>query len=105
MHGDRPVAVSQLHDDLQDALDPQKRGRQYLASQVQRLAGTRMASFVLLRQAPAGKWGKATYALKKTTEDGDHRAHRGYRGESQPFDQYDAARADYGTDEDGAEGV
>ena len=38
-----------------------------------------MAGFVFTRQAPAGKWGAATYALKKTAEDGDHREHRGHR--------------------------
>ena len=65
-HHDHPVAVRQLHDDVKQALDPQGRGRQYLASQLEKLAGTRMAGFVFTRQAPAGKWGAATYALKKT---------------------------------------
>jgi hypothetical protein len=47
-------------------VDPQGRGRQYLASQLGNLAGTRIAGFVFTRQAPAGKWGAATYALKRT---------------------------------------
>ena len=65
-HHDQPVAVRQLHDDVKQVLDPQGRGRQYVASQLEKLAGTRMAGFVLTRQASAGKWGTATYALKNT---------------------------------------
>jgi hypothetical protein len=65
-HSDQPIAVRQLHDDVRRAVDPQDRGRQYLASQLEKLAGTRLAGFVLTRQPPAGKWGAATYALEKT---------------------------------------
>jgi hypothetical protein len=83
-HGDLPVAVSELDEDVRQAADPQSRGRQYLASQLQKLAGTRTAGFVLTRQAPAGKWGVATYALKKTAGDADHRGHRGNRVGSDP---------------------
>ena len=78
-HRDQPIAVRQLHDDVKQAADPQGRGRQYLASQLEKLAGTRMAGFVLTRQAPAGKWGVATYALKRTGENEGHRDHRGHR--------------------------
>ena len=65
-HGDRPVAVSQLHEDVKEVADPQGRGRQYLTARLEKLAGTRIAGFVLTRQPAIGKWGKATYALKKT---------------------------------------
>jgi hypothetical protein len=65
-HRDQPIAVRELHDDVRRAVDPQDRGRQYLASQLEKLAGTRLAGFVLTRQASAGKWGAATYALRKT---------------------------------------
>jgi hypothetical protein len=65
-HRDRPVAARELHDDVRRAADPQDRGRQYLTSYLEKLAGTRVAGFVFTRQAPAGKWGAATYALKKT---------------------------------------
>jgi hypothetical protein len=75
-HQDRPVAVSQLHEDVKQALDPQGRGRQYQASQVEKLAArTRIAGFVFTRQPAAGKWGAATYALKKTGNDEDHGGH------------------------------
>jgi hypothetical protein len=62
-HGDKPIALRHLHDDVNQAADPQGRGRHYLSSQLEKLAGTRMAGFVFTRQAPAGKWGVATYAL------------------------------------------
>lgn len=65
-HHDQPVAIRQLHDDVKQVLDPQGRGRQYVSSQVEKLTGTRMAGLMLSRQAPAGKWGAATYALVKT---------------------------------------
>jgi hypothetical protein len=78
-HGDKPIALRQLHDDVKEAADPQGRGRHFLSSQLEKLAGTRMAGFVFTRQAPAGKWGVATYALQKTGRAEDHRDHRGHR--------------------------
>jgi hypothetical protein len=87
-HRDRPIAVRQLHEDVKQAADPQGRGRQHLASQLEKLAGTRMAGFVLTRQAPAGKWGVATYALRKTGGADDHRDHRGHRGADAPDGPY-----------------
>jgi hypothetical protein len=77
-HRDHPVALRELHDTVRQALDPQGRGRQYVSSQAEKLAGTRMAGFIFARQAPAGKWGAATYALKKTTGHEAHRDHRGH---------------------------
>ena len=67
-HGDRPVAARELDYELVQVLDPQSRGRQYLAARLERLAGTRMAGFVLTRQAPLGHWGAATYGLQRTCE-------------------------------------
>ena len=82
-HHDQPIAVRQLHEDVIYALDPHGRGRQYVASRLQNLANTRMAGFVFTRQAPAGTWGAATYALKKTMGE-DHRDHRGHRKVGSP---------------------
>ena len=62
---EKPVAADDLHDDVKVLIDPQKRSRQYLVSCLLNLTGTRMAGFVLTRQAPAGIWGRATYALQK----------------------------------------
>jgi hypothetical protein len=56
-HGDAPVPLRFLHDDVKHAADAQGRGRQYLSSVLEKLAGTRMAGFVLTRQTPAGRWG------------------------------------------------
>jgi len=86
-HHDQPVAERELDEEVRGTLDPQGRGRQYRVAQLEKLAGTRMAGFVLTRQAPAGKWGAATYSLKRTNavaEDGighgGHRDHRDHRG-------------------------
>jgi hypothetical protein len=100
-HGDQPVAVSQLDDNVKEVADPQGRGRQYLTVRLEKLAGTRIAGFVLTRQQPIGKWGKATYALKKTAEDGDHRGHRGHRGESQAHEHANGAN---GHEAEGSDG-
>jgi hypothetical protein len=70
------------------AADPQGRGRQYLASQLEKLVGTRMAGFLLTRQAPAGKWGAATYALQRTDTPECHRDHRGHRTTDAPYAPY-----------------
>jgi hypothetical protein len=80
-HRDQPMAVRQLHEDVRRAADPQGHGRQYQAAQLEKLAGTRMAGYVFTRQAPAGKWGAATYALKKTSTAEEHRDHRGHRSD------------------------
>jgi hypothetical protein len=77
--------VSQLHDEVKLAADPQGRGRQHLASQLGKLAGTRMAGFMLTRQAAPGKWGVATYALRKTGGTEDHRDHRGHKVTDAPY--------------------
>ena len=64
-HEEKPVAADDLHYEVKVLIDPQKRSRQHLVSCLLNLTGTRMAGFVLTRQAPAGKWGRATYALQK----------------------------------------
>jgi hypothetical protein len=69
-HGDLPAAVRELHDEVKQVLDAQGRGRQYLASQLEKLSGTRLAGFVLTRQASPGKWG-----------GGDLRAQKDRRGD------------------------
>ncbi|MCA1434654.1 hypothetical protein I6F33_16970 [Bradyrhizobium sp. BRP20] len=104
-HQHHPVTVRQLHDEVRQALDPQGRGRQYLASQVEKLSGTRMAGFVLTRQAAVGKWGSATYALTKTDSAENHRDHRGHRDAQLPREfevGADTAYAPYGPYASGA---
>jgi hypothetical protein len=47
-------SYSHAHDDVKRAADRHGRGRQHLAASMEKLAGTRVAGFVLTRQAPAG---------------------------------------------------
>jgi hypothetical protein len=89
-HQDLPVTASSLHEDVKQITDPQGRGRQYLVAHLEKLIGTRMAGFVLSRQAPPGKWGAATYALKKTDSEEARRGHRGHRAEDSPSHRSDA---------------
>ncbi len=65
-HQDRPVAASDLDDKVKKTIDPHGRSRQHLAPTVAKLAGARVAGFVLTSQKPTGDWSPTTYALKKT---------------------------------------
>jgi hypothetical protein len=80
-HRDQPIEVRELHEDVRQAADPQGRGRQYLASLLGKLDGTRIAGYVFTRQPPTGKWGATTYALKKTGIAEEHRDDRGHRAD------------------------
>jgi hypothetical protein len=77
-HDDRPVTANALHDEVKQHLDPQGRGRQFLASKLGDLTGTRLAGYVLTREESPGKWSAATYSLKRTDGDDPHRDHRGH---------------------------
>jgi hypothetical protein len=100
-HEDRPTTISGLHEDVRHAADPQGRGRQFLSSQLERLAGTRTAGYVLTRQAPPGRWGAATYALKSTREGEGHRDHRGHDTTEPTGDRPFAHSADGNVDKNG----
>jgi hypothetical protein len=95
------VFIKDLHEDVRAVIDPQGRGRQFLTSAIRNMEGTRAAGFMLTCQRAAGKWGTATYSLRKTTEtkfsDGcqEHRDHRGHRAEGQPLDNSDTPYAPY----------
>jgi hypothetical protein len=77
-HGASPIAANNLDFAVKDVIDPQGRGRQYLAAAIMRLEGTRAAGFVLTRQESAGTWGAATYALQQdmATDRTGHSPHR-----------------------------
>jgi hypothetical protein len=62
-HATDIMKANDLAEPVKAIADPQGRGRQYLATFLTGLAGTRAAGFVLNRQEPAGKWTAATYAL------------------------------------------
>jgi hypothetical protein len=89
-HGSTPVKAAELADRVQKIIDPQGRGRQYIASRLAALTGTRSAGFVLTRQEAAGFWGAATYALHRTVSNGDddrmgHRDHRDHQAPMPPM--------------------
>jgi hypothetical protein len=94
-HQNQPIAIRNLDEEVKHVLDPQSRGRQYLSVRLEKLTGTRMAGFVLTRQAPAGKWGVATYALVPTGGPEGHRDHRGHSAEESPRTRPEAPYAPY----------
>jgi hypothetical protein len=89
-HKDRPMKAAEIDERVRNVADPQGRGRQFLATYLARLAGTRAGGFVLTRQEAAGQWGAATYALQRTapdtaegaahTDDSEHRSRGRARG-------------------------
>jgi hypothetical protein len=66
--GNRPSRAKAMAESVHALLDPQRRGRQFMAARLVQLAGTRAGGFVLTRQEAAGKWGKATYSLARTAK-------------------------------------
>jgi hypothetical protein len=68
-HGNEPVTVAELAEPARALIDPQGRGRQFVASRLTQMEGTRASGFVLTRQRAAGKWGAATYALAQTAAE------------------------------------
>jgi hypothetical protein len=83
-HEDRPTRASELAEPIRHLIDPMNRGRQFVATALGRMAGTRAAGFVLVRREAGGKWGAASYALHPTTGDAvngiGHRGHRACGG-------------------------
>lgn len=67
-HHDLPMKANDLAEAVKDLADPQGRGRQFLAAQLGKLAGTRAGGFVLTKQESAGRWNGATYALKRAEQ-------------------------------------
>lgn len=101
-HENQATAIRDLDDDVCRVIDPQGRGRQFLSAQFEKLTGTRMAGFVLTRQAASGKWGVATYALARTDGQEGHRDHREHKGSEQPLHLSDTP---YPPDADGGAGA
>lgn len=83
-HGDQIVAVKDLSLSVLCVVDPQEKGRQYVASVVRGLAGTRLAGYVMTKDELSGKWSPATYQLKKISRGETHRDHRGHRAADDP---------------------
>ena len=64
-HGTAAVAIRDLHEAVKATADSHGRGRQFLASYLGSLTGTRLGGFVLTRQEASGKWGAASFALRR----------------------------------------
>jgi hypothetical protein len=79
-HGATPMKAADLAEPVLNRIDPQHRGRQYVAAELGNLAGTRVGGFVLDRQKGSGRWSAATYLLQRATADGTgHREDREHR--------------------------
>jgi hypothetical protein len=65
-HGSSPQTAHQLDIEVQRIIDPQGRGRQFVAVQLEKLDGTRLAGFLLTRQRGLSLYAVATYALQQT---------------------------------------
>lgn len=87
-HGDRPMAAKDLAEDVQQALNPLGRSRQYVTARLEKLSGTRIAGLVLVRQASPGKYGSIVYALRKTGAPEQHKGHGGHTGAEGPHAPY-----------------
>lgn len=61
-HESRPVTAHELEQSVVDLINPQRRSRQFVASEIGRMVGARIGGLVLTQQR-GGKWGAATYAL------------------------------------------
>jgi hypothetical protein len=65
-HGSSPQTAHQLDIEVQRIINPQDRGRQYVAVQLEKLVGARLGGFILTRQRGLSLYAVATYALQKS---------------------------------------
>jgi hypothetical protein len=65
VHGDSPITATNLDVGVCAIVNPQGQSRQWVAAYLQRIAGTRMAGFVLTAQK-GGHWSAKTYQLTRT---------------------------------------
>ena len=75
-HGRRPVTADKLHDSVKRALDPQDRGRQFIARRLETITGTRLGGMKITREKTS-HYSAATYALLPADESDCHRGHGG----------------------------
>jgi hypothetical protein len=64
-HGDRPMKAAELSPLVRDLIDPQNRGRQFVASFLAKHVGTCIEGLLLTAQEAAGRWGATTYAIRR----------------------------------------
>lgn len=97
-HGSTAMKATELAEAVQDLIDPQRRGRQYLAAVLSRWDGTRAGGFVLKRQAASGNWGASTYSVQpvqpvpgvapQPENHGNYRDHRPETRSDAPYGPY-----------------
>jgi hypothetical protein len=64
-HSDRPMRGAELHQEVRALIDPQGRGRQFIAAELSRLVGTQIAGLTLTRCKSPGKWSADTYTVRQ----------------------------------------
>jgi hypothetical protein len=108
-HRDEPIKASESAEPIRRLIDPLGRGRQYVATTLGKMAGTRAAGFVLVHQEAGAKWGAASYALHQTTNEAPsgignrgHRAHGDLVDTPMPPMPYGIGDAELAADEEEA---
>ena len=90
-HGSAAFTVADLAPAVQDAANPDGKPRQWLATRIRNLAGTRLAGYVLVHDAPDGKWSADRYSLQRADAVpppggiGGHGEHRGADSNTPPM--------------------
>ncbi|MCX7377336.1 MAG: hypothetical protein NTY94_11425 [Alphaproteobacteria bacterium] len=64
-HGDRPMKATEVDAEVVSIINPHGRSRQFIASELAKLVGTRVAGLMLTRSKPSGRWSTATYAVTR----------------------------------------
>ena len=63
-HGDTAILASEVAQVVWDLIDPAGRGRQFLASELSKMSGTRVGGYVLERQGSSAKWTPAKFSVR-----------------------------------------
>ena len=67
LYESEPKKASEVTDhEIHKIINPQGKERQFVVAVLGKFVGSRVAGFVMTRQAPVGHWGAATFALQKT---------------------------------------
>lgn len=64
-HDSKAMTIAKLAPSVQAVANPEGKSRQWLTARINHLAGTRLAGFVLVHDAPTGKWSADKYSLQR----------------------------------------
>lgn len=89
-HNTAAVTVANLSYTVTNLANPENKPRQWLATRIRNLAGTRLAGFVLVHEAPDGHWTADRYSLQRDDASapdgiGEHGEHRGAKAGAPPM--------------------